>query len=197
MEREDYGQAKINTRTLESWRDKGLTLVSLSVVHYGSEPNARIMSPDLPYSPWAAASRIHDAGLSVRINCTMLKGGVQDEGDVAAMIGACRDSKIEQLTLRDVACPRYSDDETSKWTREHMLKDPTGTEMATRFLESQFATPLLNLPHGATVYDCQGQNVCLNNCITDTTNPEEIRQLIFFPSGRLRFSWNYQGAVVL
>ena len=29
------------------------------------------------------------------------------------------------------------------------------------------------------------------------TNPDEVRQLIFFPDGHLRYSWVYDGAIIL
>jgi hypothetical protein len=53
----------------------------------------------------------------------------------------------------------------------------------------------MRLPHGADVYDFRGQNVCLNNCLTPP-NSEEIRQIIFFPDGHLRYDWVYEGAII-
>ena len=56
---------------------------------------------------------------------------------------------------------------------------------------------LLNLVHGAKVYDVNGQNVCLTNALTINTNQDEIRQLIYFPDGHLRYDWQYEGAIIL
>ena len=47
------------------------------------------------------------------------------------------------------------------------------------------------------VYDLDGQNVCLSNCLQPDRNLEEIRNLIFFPDGHLRHSWDLGGAILL
>ena len=73
-------------------------------------------------------------------------------------------------------------------------------EQASKEMEDYLVTngtKLLELPHGAIVYDVNGQNVCFSNCLTRTDNPENIRQLIFFPDGHLRYDWEYKGAILL
>jgi hypothetical protein len=56
---------------------------------------------------------------------------------------------------------------------------------------------LMKLIHGGVVYDVDGQNVCLSNSLTIDPNTEELRQLIFFPDGHLRYDWQYEGAILL
>jgi hypothetical protein len=56
---------------------------------------------------------------------------------------------------------------------------------------------LLELAHGAKVYDYQGQNISLNSCLTNSSNPDDIRQLIFSSDGHLRNSWTKDGAIIL
>lgn len=58
-------------------------------------------------------------------------------------------------------------------------------------------TTLLSLMHGAKVYDVSGQNVCFSDCLTKDGFTEDVRQLIFFPDGHLRFDWQYAGAILL
>ena len=206
---------KINHDTLSLWQSYGLTLVCLSIVHYERTKNSQFMYPNGYYDFWDAVKVLHNAGIAVRINCTMVKNGVDDWDKMKTLIEMCKERGVEQLTLRDVAVPDYATNEISEWTRKHQIKIPvevdrntergyqTITEMwdatnyATFKLEEDGAVPLLKLNHGATVYDYKGQNVSLNNCITENTNPEEIRQLIFFPDGSLRFSWNFEGARIL
>ncbi len=55
----------------------------------------------------------------------------------------------------------------------------------------------MTLMHGAVGYDVGGQNVCLTDCLTLDASNEDIRQLIFFPDGRLGYDWQYEGAVLL
>ena len=53
------------------------------------------------------------------------------------------------------------------------------------------------LPHGAIIYDWNGQNFCLNNCITSDMNPDRIRQLIYHPNGDIAYDWKHEAAVIL
>jgi hypothetical protein len=55
----------------------------------------------------------------------------------------------------------------------------------------------MELVHGAIVYDLHGQNICLTNALTIEPRSDEIRQLIFFPDGHLRYDWQYKGAIIL
>jgi len=55
----------------------------------------------------------------------------------------------------------------------------------------------MTLSHGATVFDLKGQNLCLNHCLSVQPEAEEMRNLIFFPNGRLGYYWQYPGAIIL
>lgn len=55
----------------------------------------------------------------------------------------------------------------------------------------------MTLAHGAVVFDLDGQNLCLNQCLTVQPDAEEMRNLIFFPDGHLRYYWQYPGAILL
>jgi hypothetical protein len=81
------------------------------------------------------------------------------------------------------------------WTHAHHLtkeqrKDITG------YIRTK-GTKLMHLAHGAEVFDVEGQNVCLNNCLSIQPESEEMRNLIFFPNGDLRYYWQYSGALLL
>jgi hypothetical protein len=56
---------------------------------------------------------------------------------------------------------------------------------------------LMRLVHGAVIYDVNQQNVCLTDSLTIDQQKEEIRQLIFFPDGRLVYDWVFAGARIL
>ncbi len=55
----------------------------------------------------------------------------------------------------------------------------------------------MRLVHGAVIYDVNQQNVCLTDSLTIDQQKEEIRQLIFFPDGRLVYDWVFAGARIL
>ena len=65
-----------------------------------------------------------------------------------------------------------------------------------KYLEKE-GDKLMTLDHGGVVYDLNGQNICLSDCLTIKSNTEDLRQLIFFPDGHLRYDWQYRGATLL
>lgn len=42
-----------------------------------------------------------------------------------------------------------------------------------------------------------GQNLCVSTCLTLDPQEPELRQIIFWPNGRLTYDWQYQGAILL
>lgn len=184
---------------LNSWYHKGMTTISLSIIHHDLDKNAAQMYPKETFDYWEVIDKLHGLGFSVRVNCTMYNGAVDNIDDVLILIEKCREKKVEQITLRKVTTP---DDDDSKnmsvtqWVKDHNV-DSLETELDEYFYDDKNSNILLKLPHGATIYDYNGQNVCVNNCLTSSTNPDQIRQLIFFPDGHLRFDWKYEGAIIL
>ena len=87
------------------------------------------------------------------------------------------------------------DDEAFEWTEEHHLRPEELQDIRT-YLESH-GTLLMTLIHGASIYDVEGQNVCLTDSLTLTAKTDDLRQLIFFPDGHLRYDWQYPGAILL
>ena len=82
------------------------------------------------------------------------------------------------------------------WIEDHKISNSVMKNINLFF--RQKATKLLQLMHGAEVFDYKGQNICVSNCLTrETRNINEIRQLIFFPDGRLRYDWNLCGSILL
>ena len=145
---------------------------------------------------WDTCRKLIDDGFSVRLNCTMTSGLFDTPDDIAVLVEKCRENGIHQLTVRPVTL--YEDDNSKpkvvKWTNEHLLSNGQLEDIRAWFENN--GTPLLDLSHGAKVYDVDGQNACLSNCLTSTTDTEDIRQFIFFPDGHLRYDWKYEGAVI-
>ncbi len=55
----------------------------------------------------------------------------------------------------------------------------------------------MSLMHGAKVYDVDGQNVCISDCLTVEPDSDSIRTLIFYSDGRVTYDWQHDGAVLL
>lgn len=215
---------KVSQEEVGDWKDYGLTLVCLSIIHHDERKNADVMR-HLRLKPamyWSLVDRLHDMGLSVRLNCTMVKGGIDTTEKLEVLIDKCKAYDVEHLTFRGITSPGdATNQEVTDWVKSHQVRYTTpertdsyghyhfpqevgGVAMVREYLRERKAVPVLSLKHRAMVYDCEGQNVCINTEPVEPplkpewpTPPEEIRQLIFFPDGHLRYDWTYKGAVIL
>lgn len=191
---------KIEDSTLKHWFDEGLRIISISNVGPNEHLNREIYTPrrghyiDLKH----LIDHLHKIGFSIRLATVMIKGGVEDSDTIEGCIQWARGMGVEQLTLRPVEKPLvYQDNPDSKEAYEWVSNNvPTEVDDAFDWVEKH-GSILLKLPHGAVVYDVYGQNVCITNCLTESENPDTIRQLIYFPDGHLRYSWQYEGAMLL
>ena len=183
---------------LQRWYELGMTTVCLSVVHWEKEQNQSIYLPDGPdYLDLPAfIDDLHGMGFSVRLSVIMLQGYIDTPEEVASMAAFCRANRVEQLTVRSVTRPDACEDASvGRFVTEHMLAQKTIDAMREHL--DTHGSRIMELVHGAAVYDLDGQNVCLGNCLTVDPGDERIRQLIFFPDGHLRYAWQYPGAILL
>jgi molybdenum cofactor biosynthesis enzyme MoaA len=186
--------------TVRRWRNLGLTGVCLSIMHHVAAISNEIMDIRDDYNFWRTVDLLHGMGLAVRLNCTLIKCGVGNVTEVLRLIGKAHDHGVEQLTLREVVKPdEIQCTDAAEAARCYVeANKPVGlTQLLAHNFHLQGATKLLELPHGAVVYDYNGQNVCLSTCLTDTADPNDIRQIIFFPDGKIGFDWKYEGARIL
>ncbi len=191
---------------LGKWYYLGLTTVSLSCVHWFGHENREIFGKDYK-EPSTYADIIHEAKLSVRLSCVMYSGKVSTVGGVRTFAKKCKEWGIEQLTCRPVTNISweevmeaanngdFSKQKIYNWIKKHEIDFERKTEIERSFRSE--ATLLLELAHGAKVYDYKGQNISLNTCLTSSSDPNDIRQLIFFPDGRLMYDWVLQGAIII
>jgi len=180
----------------EKWKELGLTLVCISVAH--SDPNLSngLMGIKQDFNYWDAVKQLHNLGLAVRLNCTMLKSGVHWPAQFDSLVNQAAMHSVEQVTFREVTMPdQAGNHEIADFVKQEQV--PGACHKLMCYLEMKEATRLLELPHGGLVYDYNGQNVCISNCLTGTTDPNDIRQIIFFPDGRIAYDWRYPGARIL
>lgn len=163
----------------------GLTTVCLSIVHWENKRNQSIYCPNKEYPDLVNnIDVLHSLGLSVRLSCIGLERYVFTPTTLVELVRFAKDNEVEQLTWRPV------------WgSQTFALSEERQFKMVSFVRERAFK--LLELGHGAEVFDFEGQNLCMTDCMTETTNKEEVRQLIYFPDGHLRYSWNYEGAIIL
>ena len=183
---------------LSCWHDLGLNTVALSIAHYETEKNREVFVPykehyiDLP----GLIDCLHEHDLTVRLSCVLVNGYICDPDRLQKLIEFARENQAEQLTVVPVNGPARSDDpDVTRWTKENALT-PEQAAAIQDFLTTH-GNKLLEFKHGAVVYDVGGQNLCLSSCLTATSRAGEIRNLIFFPDGHIRYDWQFPGAILL
>ena len=183
--------------TLKRWYGLGLTTVAVSAVHYDNERNKEIFQPHGKYMDLPdLIEKLHTTGYSVRLSTVLLKGYIDDVGGIEKLVDFAQEYRVEQLTVRPVTRPQTGrDNGVVDYVDRHILSDDRVEEIR-RFLDEK-GTSIMSLVHGAVIYDFKGQNICLTNALTIEPKSEEVRQLIFFPDGHLRYDWQYMGAILL
>jgi molybdenum cofactor biosynthesis enzyme MoaA len=182
-----------NHTYLEQWRDNGLTTISLSAVSWDVQHNQAIFGLDYPSLDWIC-NKLHRLGYSIRLSVIMLRGYIDTPIMVEKLVAQARKLHIEQLTIRSVHAPENGKGKEVEWIKNNEV-DAVGNGIH-HYLRTN-ATEVLRLPHGAIVYDFDGQNICLSNCLTTNESSENMRQIIFFPDGSIRYDWKYNGARLL
>jgi len=187
------------------WYNAGLTTVSLSCTHWYKSYNKVIFGGK--YGDLHEYVKIlHNNNFFVRLSCVMLRmeEGVYNLHLVKQFIEHCKIWGVEQLTIRSVNNiskeDSLFDSVKSKiyyWVEKHRIGSAEMQEIINYFDCGNNATLLLELVHGAKVYDYKGQNISISNCLTSSTDPEDIRQLIFYSDGKLMFDWRKKGARIL
>ncbi|MCK9556169.1 radical SAM protein [Candidatus Pacearchaeota archaeon] len=180
---------------LDGWYRFGLTTICISVAHYLDAKNKKIFldnKSEYPHLPKNIAIA-KTSKFSVRLSVVGCKGYIDTPQEIDNLVKFSKACQVDQLTWRPVTFPSGYDNMNIR--REY--------EIAQRMIDhidqsvKRTAKKLLNLPHGGEVFDYQGQNLCLTNCLTHTNDPNDIRQLIYFPNGEIRYDWVYPGARIL
>tara|TARA_Y100000310_G_C20699447_1_gene828349 strand:+ start:4701 stop:5609 length:909 start_codon:yes stop_codon:yes gene_type:complete len=192
-----------------AWKKFGLNTISLSCVHYLQDRNREIYSSkyrDLEET----ISLIHTHKMSVRLSCVGIEGYIDNIDDLLGFVEYCKVNKVEQFTWRAVSND-VNLSELGEWRNdtkeERRIRDVHSNTEALSIpksvveeIERYFdlnATLVLKLMHNAKVYSYKGQNVSINSCLTHSPDPTQIRQLIYFPDGHIRYSWTEEGAIIL
>ncbi|MBI2047500.1 MAG: hypothetical protein HYT27_00005 [Parcubacteria group bacterium] len=183
---------------LKHWYEKGMTTIAISIVHYDPEKNRVVYLPhkeeyiNLP----KLIETLHSHKFSVRLICIAANGFIDSSEKLVRLVQFAKENKVEQLTITPVNKPDNILDKTAwNWTNAHHLTEEQKNDI-TGYVEKH-GTRLITLAHGAVVFDLNGQNVCLNQCLTVQPDALEMRNLIFFPDGHLRYYWQYPGAILL
>lgn len=182
---------------LKEWYDKGLTTISISVVHYEDKKNIDLLYPNIAnVNLKSVIKMLRDIGYPVRLSIIMVKNYIDNTEEVDKFINFCKENNVMQLTMRPVTLSRSKENsKVYEWTKKNRPSEKSVKKVYSHVRKK--GKLLLNLMHGASVYDINGVSVCITTCLTLKSNVEDIRQLIFFPDGKIRYDWQYEGAVLL
>ena len=184
---------------LKEWYEEGLTTITISVVSHRKELNKKNYLQDkseyidLP----ELIKYLHELKFCVRLTCVCCKNMMDNSKEVAEFIKFAKDNKVEQVTLRPVN-DEYRRESAHLWILDNKLTDENKNDIK-NYLETN-GTKLLELERIGTIYDVNGQNVLFSLPLTKytrDTNPENLRNLIFFQDGHIRYEWEMEGGILL
>jgi len=182
---------------LRRWYEHGLNTIAISIVSLDAEQNRGIYFPNKREYPSLEKTIeiLHNEGFLIRLAVVGLKDHIDSPKKIEQLIGYCKSYGVEQIKWTPVTKAENSVNlEVNKLIARSEIPEDRLKEIKD-YVEKN-GTPLMSLVHGAVVYDLHGQNFCLSNCLTKHLG-EEIRQLIFFSNGEVRYDWQYPGAIIL
>lgn len=184
---------------LEKWYELGLSTVLISTVSNRPEINAEVYTPrtkqyiDLPQ----LIENIHSIGLAVRLTAVCTKAWMSTPEQIDEYIRFAKENHVEQVTLRPLN-DEYRRETAQAWINEHKMTEEDKENIYT-FLDTN-GYKLLEIPNVGNIFDYQGQNVMFSYSLTkynDHNDGSNMRNLIFFPDGQLRYEWEWDGARLL
>ena len=163
---------------LEIWKMLDLDFIAVSIYHYDSKFNQQMFKNEKGYEINKLLVKLNNMGFKIRLSCVLAKGYMDSVLKIQQLIDFSIHFNITQLSLRTIDNPKY-------------LSEIQKYQFDTTDIENYIKNGIFcdSLPHGASIYEVDGQNVCLTSGLTNDAGKDNIRQLIFFPQGILTSSW--------
>jgi len=100
---------------------------------------------------------------------------------------------VDQLTFRKIY-RSGKNTEQDKWIIQHNYSNESYTKII-KFIK-EMGTPIRILPFGATLYDCMGIGVVVDEDCMAKKNLEDMRYAILRPNNHLYSSWDLKGSLI-
>lgn len=197
---EERDSAHGGVKTLDLWKTAGLTTIALSSVGPDWDFNKSLISRHYP-DPHELIPNLREKGFCVRLSVIMVRDGVDSMYMLRETIRWANRIGVDQLKVYPVNRPKSSDNSlVYDWVGKNCVSE-SALEMCEMFLKEK-AVAIRQLAHGDTVYSYKDdtmktdQNVAFGSCLTEGNPDNEIRQLIFCGDGHVRYSWQYEAAIL-
>ena len=144
---------------------------------------------------------LRDMGFSIRL-CVMMQNTMVDSPErIDELIKWCKNNEVTQLTVRPIRKPVGKTEGSAHYIEyiENFGLSQEQEESIKRHLfdKGSHVLTLMHGTHAAKVYDVNGQNICISDCLTVEPTTDDIRTLIYYADGRICFDWQYEGARIL
>jgi hypothetical protein len=182
---------------LKEWKGLGLDTLSVSIVHYEEEPNRKFYVPyqDSYINLGGLIRRVKDQGVKVRLSCIFIKDHIDSPQKVSELIDFARYHQVDELTMRSMSKPDKSENQAVyDWVAKNEI--PPEKKLEITDLLWKIGKPKVAFPWGGVVFDVNGQNVCLTNCLSPDTTKGTHRLLVFFASGIIATGWTEDSKIL-
>lgn len=164
---------------LKVWKMLGLDVIAISIYHYDPELNKEMFGVNSSYNLVKLIDKLHAFGFRVRLSCVLAEKYIDKVGEVKNLIQYAKDRKVMQLSLREIDIPTNTlDFGVANEAMKYRLSENKYDEIL-KYVKGGALCDVL--PHGAEVYEVDGQNVCITTGLTKDAGKDDIRQLIYFP----------------
>lgn len=191
---------RVSRDDMVTWAALGMTHVCISVVSYKRERNGAHYFASHPrfkkyFDMAELIKKLHGMRFNVRLTCIMQKGDIDSAAELEKFMQWAKKVGADQVTILPVNKPedRSRNPAIFDAAIEAMLSDDQLEEIRDYAARGVL---LRTLPWGAKIYDLNGQNLCLNYCLTENPDDDGSRQLIFYPPGTIGYDWQYAGAIL-
>lgn len=188
---------KLNNYLIE-WYNNGLTTITISTISYKEKENGNFyLNKDNYINLEKLVQKLHKYGFTVRLTCICFKNQIDNGEEVLKYIRYANSIDADQVTIRPLNL-EYRREDAKNFTHNNILTEEQIKDIFDMLNNN--GTLLLNLERIGYIYDVEGQNVCITKSLTKytrNTDPNNIRNLIFFPEGKIMYEWEMDGAILL
>jgi hypothetical protein len=180
----------------EEWKLYGLNTIAISVCSLNSAENNIIMNIDKQFDVRDCIQYLAGLGFTIRISyqptsLTTPTGEMwKDWNWFENTILDAKQMGAQQITFRSIGTPdKTKNKEAYEWIEKYRDRNNYND------LLSAMGRKIGTYHWGGMIYDIKGMSVCVADCLTENPGTFEPRTWIF-DGKNLRYSWQFEGAIV-